>query len=89
MLIACNSNGFQTANIIDTKTSYNNSTTSSSTDPTQIPIHNNNSLLGRGMIVTDYVRNYSKDFNNDNYNQQLVDVCSKYSAFNFVSIEIG
>lgn len=41
------------------------------------------------MIVTDYVRNYSKDFNNDNYNQQLVDDCSKYSAFNFVSIEIG
>ncbi|XP_065366330.1 transport and Golgi organization protein 2 isoform X2 [Calliphora vicina] len=44
---------------------------------------------GRGMIVSDYVRNYSKDFDNVNYNQQLVDDCSKYSAFNFVSIEIG
>ncbi|XP_023291252.2 transport and Golgi organization protein 2 isoform X2 [Lucilia cuprina] len=44
---------------------------------------------GRGMIVSDYVRNYSKDFDNTNYNQKLVNDCSKYSAFNFVSIEIG
>ncbi|XP_073832737.1 transport and golgi organization 2 isoform X1 [Musca autumnalis] len=51
--------------------------------------HNNNSLLGRGMLVTDYVRNFGEKFDNVNYNQRLVEDCSKYSAFNFVSIEIG
>lgn len=51
--------------------------------------HNNNSLLGRGMIVSDYVRNYTDDFSHVNYNRQLVEDCQKYSAFNFVSIEIG
>lgn len=81
--------------INEAKISYNNSisntltTTNDYNNSTLIPVHNNNSLLGRGMIVTDYVRNYSEDFNNVNYNQHLVSDCSKYSAFNFVSIEIG
>lgn len=56
---------------------------------TTLPHHNNNSLLGRGMLVSDYVRNYGEKFDNVNYNQRLVEDCSKYSAFNFVSIEIG
>ncbi|KAL9886341.1 transport and golgi organization 2 isoform 1-T1 [Glossina fuscipes fuscipes] len=51
--------------------------------------NNNNSLLGRGMIVTDYVSNFNEDFNNSNYNCRLVEDCSKYNAFNFVSLEIG
>ncbi|XP_073832740.1 transport and golgi organization 2 isoform X2 [Musca autumnalis] len=45
--------------------------------------------VGRGMLVTDYVRNFGEKFDNVNYNQRLVEDCSKYSAFNFVSIEIG
>ncbi|KAL9880461.1 transport and Golgi organization protein 2 isoform X4 [Glossina fuscipes] len=45
--------------------------------------------LGRGMIVTDYVSNFNEDFNNSNYNCRLVEDCSKYNAFNFVSLEIG
>uniref|UniRef100_A0A1I8N4V7 NRDE protein n=1 Tax=Musca domestica TaxID=7370 RepID=A0A1I8N4V7_MUSDO len=56
---------------------------------TTLPHHNNNSLLGRGMLVSDYVRNYGEKFDNVNYNQRLVEDCGKYSAFNFVSIEIG
>uniref|UniRef100_A0A1I8N4S6 NRDE protein n=1 Tax=Musca domestica TaxID=7370 RepID=A0A1I8N4S6_MUSDO len=45
--------------------------------------------VGRGMLVSDYVRNYGEKFDNVNYNQRLVEDCGKYSAFNFVSIEIG
>ncbi|XP_061397948.1 transport and Golgi organization protein 2 [Musca vetustissima] len=45
--------------------------------------------VGRGMLVSDYVRNYGAKFDNVNYNQRLVEDCTKYSAFNFVSIEIG
>ncbi|XP_065366329.1 transport and Golgi organization protein 2 isoform X1 [Calliphora vicina] len=86
-LLTTASNGYTTPNNTS-KISYNTSTIDLN-NPTSIPLHNNNSLLGRGMIVSDYVRNYSKDFDNVNYNQQLVDDCSKYSAFNFVSIEIG
>lgn len=52
-------------------------------------LHNNNSLLGRGMLVTDYVKNYGERFDNLTYNNDLLADCSKYSAFNFVSIEIG
>ncbi|XP_013109379.2 transport and Golgi organization protein 2 isoform X1 [Stomoxys calcitrans] len=51
--------------------------------------HNNNSLLGRGMLVSDYVSNYTEGFDHVNYNRSLLADCSKYSAFNFVSIEIG
>ncbi|KAM7348389.1 transport and golgi organization 2 isoform 1-T2 [Cochliomyia hominivorax] len=88
------SNGFKTPNNTpSTKISYSTTTTTTTTidlnNSTSIPLHDNNSLLGRGMIVTDYVRNCSQEFNNANYNQHLVDDCSKYSAFNFVSIEIG
>ncbi|XP_075158705.1 transport and golgi organization 2 isoform X2 [Haematobia irritans] len=56
---------------------------------TSVQHHNNNSLLGRGMLVSDYVRNYTEGFDNVSYNRQLMAECSKYSAFNFVSVEIG
>ncbi|XP_075158707.1 transport and golgi organization 2 isoform X3 [Haematobia irritans] len=45
--------------------------------------------VGRGMLVSDYVRNYTEGFDNVSYNRQLMAECSKYSAFNFVSVEIG
>lgn len=51
--------------------------------------HHNNNLLGRGMIVSDYVSSMKEDDNLENYNKHLLADCEKYSAFNFVSIEIG
>ncbi|XP_034471953.1 transport and Golgi organization protein 2 isoform X2 [Drosophila innubila] len=45
--------------------------------------------VGRGMIVADYVRQSDDQHNIFNYNQHLLTECTKYSAFNFVSIEIG
>ncbi|XP_034118495.1 transport and Golgi organization protein 2 isoform X2 [Drosophila nasuta] len=45
--------------------------------------------VGRGMIVADFVRQSDEQHNIANYNQQLLADCTKYSAFNFVSIEIG
>ncbi|XP_062139078.1 transport and Golgi organization protein 2 isoform X2 [Drosophila sulfurigaster albostrigata] len=45
--------------------------------------------VGRGMIVADFVRQSDEQYNIANYNQQLLADCTKYSAFNFVSIEIG
>ncbi|XP_064536997.1 transport and Golgi organization protein 2 isoform X2 [Drosophila montana] len=45
--------------------------------------------VGRGMIVADYVRQSDVEHNIINYNQRLLGDCTKYSAFNFVSIEIG
>ncbi|XP_030563054.1 transport and Golgi organization protein 2 isoform X2 [Drosophila novamexicana] len=45
--------------------------------------------VGRGMIVADYVRQSEVEHNILNYNQSLLADCTKYSAFNFVSIEIG
>ncbi|XP_037937001.1 transport and Golgi organization protein 2 isoform X2 [Teleopsis dalmanni] len=44
--------------------------------------------IGRGMIVADFV-NSTYDSYIDKYNQDLVSDCAKYTAFNFVSIEIG
>lgn len=41
------------------------------------------------MIVADYVRQSDDQHNIGNYNQHLLADCTKYSAFNFVSIEIG
>lgn len=41
------------------------------------------------MIVADYVRQSDDHHNIVNYNQHLLTDCTKYSAFNFVSIEIG
>lgn len=55
----------------------------STTTPT---LQNNNLLLGRGMIVSDYVA--SNDSTIEDYNQNLVADCIKYSAFNFLSIQI-
>ncbi|KAH8395182.1 hypothetical protein KR222_000520 [Zaprionus bogoriensis] len=51
--------------------------------------HNKHFLLGRGMIVADYVRQWDELHNIVNYNQRLLADCTKYNAFNFVSIEIG
>ncbi|KAH8411450.1 hypothetical protein KR215_004878 [Drosophila sulfurigaster] len=51
--------------------------------------NNEHFLLGRGMIVADFVRQSDEQHNIANYNQQLLADCTKYSAFNFVSIEIG
>ncbi|EDW00337.1 transport and Golgi organization protein 2 isoform X2 [Drosophila grimshawi] len=45
--------------------------------------------VGRGMIVADYVRQSAGQYDINNYNQHLLADCNKYSAFNFVSIEIG
>ncbi|XP_032594318.1 transport and Golgi organization protein 2 isoform X1 [Drosophila grimshawi] len=51
--------------------------------------NNKHFLLGRGMIVADYVRQSAGQYDINNYNQHLLADCNKYSAFNFVSIEIG
>ncbi|KAL7743002.1 hypothetical protein ACLKA6_011365 [Drosophila palustris] len=51
--------------------------------------NNEHFLLGRGMIVADYVRQSDDQHNICNYNKHLLADCTKYSAFNFVSIEIG
>ncbi|XP_030379069.1 transport and Golgi organization protein 2 isoform X2 [Scaptodrosophila lebanonensis] len=45
--------------------------------------------VGRGMIVADYVTSSDESHNIVNYNKGLIADCTKYSAFNFVSIEIG
>lgn len=59
------------------------------TDNKQLPLlHNENFLLGRGMIVSNFVSS-TDDCNIQTYNTELLADCTKYSAFNFVSIEIG
>ncbi|XP_017086491.1 transport and Golgi organization protein 2 isoform X2 [Drosophila eugracilis] len=45
--------------------------------------------VGRGMIVADFVTQTDDQHSILNYNQSLLKDCTKYSAFNFVSIEIG
>ncbi|XP_016935110.2 transport and Golgi organization protein 2 isoform X2 [Drosophila suzukii] len=45
--------------------------------------------VGRGMIVADFVTQADEEHSIQNYNQTLLKDCTKYSAFNFVSIEIG
>ncbi|XP_017016068.2 transport and Golgi organization protein 2 isoform X2 [Drosophila takahashii] len=45
--------------------------------------------VGRGMIVADFVTQADEEHSIRNYNQRLLKDCTKYSAFNFVSIEIG
>ncbi|XP_004527371.1 transport and Golgi organization protein 2 isoform X1 [Ceratitis capitata] len=51
-------------------------------------LHPEHFLLGRGMIVSNFVAS-TDDCNIDHYNSELLAECTKYSAFNFVSIEIG
>ncbi|XP_039959070.1 transport and Golgi organization protein 2 isoform X1 [Bactrocera tryoni] len=67
-------------------------TTGNNTPPTDnkpLPLLNNeNFLLGRGMIVSNFVSS-TDDCNIKTYNAELLADCTKYSAFNFVSIEIG
>ncbi|XP_017116255.1 transport and Golgi organization protein 2 isoform X2 [Drosophila elegans] len=45
--------------------------------------------VGRGMIVADFVTRSDDQHDIVEYNQSLFKDCTKYSAFNFVSIEIG
>ncbi|XP_016949230.1 transport and Golgi organization protein 2 isoform X2 [Drosophila biarmipes] len=45
--------------------------------------------VGRGMIVADFVARADEEHSIRNYNRSLLKDCTKYSAFNFVSIEIG
>ncbi|XP_067641370.1 transport and Golgi organization protein 2 isoform X1 [Eurosta solidaginis] len=51
-------------------------------------LHNEPFLLGRGMIVSDFVAS-TDEYNIQTYNSKLLADCKKYSAFNFVSIEIS
>lgn len=51
-------------------------------------LHNEHFLLGRGMIVSNFAAS-TDDCNIHSYNSELLAECTKYSAFNFVSIEIG
>ncbi|XP_036342544.1 transport and Golgi organization protein 2-like isoform X1 [Rhagoletis pomonella] len=51
-------------------------------------LHNEHFLLGRGMIVSNFAAS-KDDCNIQGYNSELLSECTKYSAFNFVSIEIG
>lgn len=51
--------------------------------------NNEHFLLGRGRIVTEFVSKTDDQHNIVNYNKRLLEDCTKYSAFNFVSIEIG
>ncbi|XP_017466372.1 PREDICTED: transport and Golgi organization protein 2 isoform X2 [Rhagoletis zephyria] len=44
--------------------------------------------VGRGMIVSNFAAS-KDDCNIQGYNSELLSECTKYSAFNFVSIEIG
>ncbi|XP_016991917.1 transport and Golgi organization protein 2 isoform X1 [Drosophila rhopaloa] len=66
---------------------------STSNNPTSHPSkgqsNNEHFLLGRGMIVADYVTRSDEQHSILEYNQSLLKDCSKYTAFNFVSIEIG
>ncbi|EDW48778.1 GM17622 [Drosophila sechellia] len=53
------------------------------------PNQNPNTNPRRGMIVADYVTRADEEHSILNYNERLLKDCTKYSAFNFVSIEIG
>ncbi|KAH8271142.1 hypothetical protein KR018_005554 [Drosophila ironensis] len=53
------------------------------------PPSNEHFLLGRGMIVADFVAKNDEHHGIGAYNRNLLKDCAKYSAFNFVSIEIG
>ncbi|EDX01600.2 transport and Golgi organization protein 2 isoform X1 [Drosophila yakuba] len=58
-------------------------------NPSKGQSNNEHFLLGRGMIVADFVTQADEEHNILNYNGSLLKDCTKYSAFNFVSIEIG
>ncbi|XP_054728162.1 transport and Golgi organization protein 2 isoform X1 [Anastrepha obliqua] len=77
-------------NIMHYNHNHNKADTTSNSNPavTSSILHNEHFLLGRGMIVSDFVTSMD-DCNIQSYNSQLLAECTKYSAFNFVSIEIG
>ncbi|XP_023176339.2 transport and Golgi organization protein 2 isoform X1 [Drosophila hydei] len=66
-----------------------NNTKNSCQEHKERQTNNEHFLLGRGMIVASYVSQTDIEHNIINYNQRLLADCTKYSAFNFVSIEIG
>ncbi|XP_017086489.1 transport and Golgi organization protein 2 isoform X1 [Drosophila eugracilis] len=69
--------------------SNNNSHPNLNSNPSKGQSNNEHFLLGRGMIVADFVTQTDDQHSILNYNQSLLKDCTKYSAFNFVSIEIG
>ncbi|XP_022228400.1 transport and Golgi organization protein 2 isoform X1 [Drosophila obscura] len=71
--------------------SHNSGSSSSSSSSCNSKTQENNEhfLLGRGMIVADFVSQFDEPNSSLNFNQSLLKDCTKYSAFNFVSIEIG
>ncbi|EDW36681.1 GL22571 [Drosophila persimilis] len=71
--------------------SHSHSHSSSNMSNSKRPENNDNEhfLLGRGMIVADFVSQFDEPNSILNFNQSLLQDCTKYSAFNFVSIEIG
>ncbi|EDV38303.1 uncharacterized protein Dana_GF21807, isoform A [Drosophila ananassae] len=69
--------------------SSSTTTTTSSAKKLNCPSSNDHFLLGRGMIVADFVAKQDDRHSILSYNQDLLKDCTKYSAFNFVSIEIG
>ncbi|XP_018784862.1 PREDICTED: transport and Golgi organization protein 2 isoform X2 [Bactrocera latifrons] len=78
-------------NIMHFNYDNNKADTTGNNTPTvnrQLPLNNENFLLGRGMIVSNFVSS-TDDCNIKTYNAELLADCTKYSAFNFVSIEIG
>ncbi|XP_017055550.1 transport and Golgi organization protein 2 isoform X1 [Drosophila ficusphila] len=60
-----------------------------SSHPSREHSNNEHFLLGRGMIVADYVSRTDEEHDILNYNRNLLKDCTKYTAFNFASIEIG
>ncbi|XP_016949229.1 transport and Golgi organization protein 2 isoform X1 [Drosophila biarmipes] len=70
-------------------TSNNNSHPNPHLNPSKGQSNNEPFLLGRGMIVADFVARADEEHSIRNYNRSLLKDCTKYSAFNFVSIEIG
>ncbi|SPP86501.1 transport and Golgi organization protein 2 isoform X1 [Drosophila guanche] len=77
-------------NILQPNNQNNNHNSSSCHScPTKRHENNEHFLLGRGTIVADFVSQFDEPTNSLNFNQSLLQDCTKYSAFNFVSIEIG
>ncbi|KAH8373190.1 hypothetical protein KR009_001621 [Drosophila setifemur] len=90
----CNANNHSTTSVSSTTNTNSNSSSSNQNNKShrqlsKIPSNNEHFLLGRGMIVADFVTQADEQHSILNYNEDLLKDCTKYSAFNFVSIEIG
>ncbi|KAH8235913.1 hypothetical protein KR032_010615 [Drosophila birchii] len=86
-----NHNNSNNCNPTSSSTTSYSSSSSSNNNSHLSKVHPNNEhfLLGRGMIVADFVTESDEEHSIQSYNQRLLKDCTKYSAFNFVSIEIG